>query len=70
MRLLNVTFIEPVTGAWKCAGGPPIVRSPVNIPVKLIVAIPDTGGAVHGVKFDSTAFVTVFAPTEYSVAPV
>jgi hypothetical protein len=68
--LLNVTFIEPVTGAWKWTGGPPIARSPVNIPVKFIVEVPDTGGAVHGVKFDSTALVTVFGPTEYSVAPV
>jgi hypothetical protein len=33
-------------------------------PVKLIVAIPDTGGGVHGVNPSSTAFVTVFEPAE------
>ena len=47
-----------------------MARSPVRTPVKLIVAMPETGGAVHGVKLSNTALVTTFAPTEYSVAPV
>ena len=47
-----------------------IVMSPVSIPVKLIVAMPETGGGVQGVNPDSTAFVTVFPPVEYNVAPV
>jgi hypothetical protein len=44
--------------------------SPVNIPVKLIVAMPETGGAVQGENPNSTMFVTVFPPVEYNVAPV
>ena len=71
VRLLNVTFIDPVTGAWKCVaplGG--IVISPVRMAVKLMVAMPETGGAVQGENPDRTTLVTMLEPAEYNVAPV